>query len=135
MLGGNVRYYGAYASRNRKALRTARDALAVGESTEDENEAVPGALDKVIPRNATPLEAALPGSAEAVRRQAWARLIRRVFEVNPMVCPRCQLEMEAVALITEPAVIDKLLRHRNKYGLTSPFEANPPRAPPDDPPA
>jgi len=62
-------------------------------------------------------------------------LIRRVFEVNPMLCPRCQIEMEVVALITEPAVIDKILRHRRQHGLTSPFEANPPRAPPDDPPA
>jgi hypothetical protein len=129
-----IRYYGAYASRNRKALRTARDALAMGESAEDKNEAVADGAGTTRPECASPLEAALPGSAEAVRRQAWARLIRRVFEVDPMVCPRCKIEMEVVALITEPAVIDKILRHRKTYGLVSPFEANPPRAPPDDPP-
>jgi hypothetical protein len=54
-------------------------------------------------RTRRPFEAALPGSAEAVRRQAWARLIRRTFEVDPMVCPRCKVEMEVVARITEPA--------------------------------
>ena len=129
-----IRYYGAYASRNRKSIRAAREALAQ-QPSEDERESVPGVIDEALPGDEAPLEAALPGSAEAVRRQAWARLIRRVFEVNPMVCPRCQIEMEVVALITEPAVIDKILRHREKHGLTSPFEANPPRAPPDNPPA
>ena len=70
---------------------------------------------------------ARPGSAEALRRQAWARLIRKVFEVDPLLCPRCQVEMAVVAWITEPAVIDRILAHRRSRGLVSPFE---PRAPP-----
>ena len=37
-----------------------------------------------------------PGSAEALRRQAWARMLRKVFEVDPLVCPRCGVEMEVV---------------------------------------
>ena len=132
-----VRYYGAYASRNRRSLRAARDALAVGEPSTpcvDGPERASRAEGPPAFENATSLEPALPGSAEAVRRQAWARLIRRVFEVDPMMCLRCKIAMEVVALITEPAVIDKILRHSKAHGLTSPFEANPPRAPPDDPP-
>ena len=132
-----VRHYGAYASRNRKSIRTARDALAAGEPSTpcvDGPERASRVEGAVALENASPLEAALPGSAEAVRRQAWARLIRRVFEVDPMMCPRCQIEMEVVALIHQPAVIDKILQHRDKHGLTSPFEANPPRAPPDNSP-
>ena len=70
---------------------------------------------------------AAPGSAEALRRQAWARLIRKVFEVDPLVCPRCGVEMEVVAWITKPSVVDAILRHRREHGLVSPFEA---RAPP-----
>jgi len=42
---------------------------------------------------------------------------------------------EAVLLLTEPAVIDKILEHRMQHGLTSPLEVNTaPRASLDDPP-
>ena len=54
-------------------------------------------------------------------------MLRKVFEVEPLVCPRCRVEMEIVAWITESAVIDRILRHRLERGLVSPFE---PRAPP-----
>ena len=54
-------------------------------------------------------------------------MIRKVFEVDPLVCPRCGTEMEVVAWITQPSVVDAILRHRREHGLVSPFEA---RAPP-----
>ena len=73
------------------------------------------------------LDSTAPGSAQALRRQAWARMLRKVFEVDPMVCPRCSVEMEVVAWITKPTVIDAILSHRRERGLVSPFEA---RAPP-----
>ena len=68
-----------------------------------------------------------PGSSEARRRQAWARMLRKVFEVDPLLCPRCGVELEIVAWITKPSVVDAILRHRREHGLLSPFEA---RAPP-----
>ena len=37
---------------------------------------------------------------EAKRR--WAELRRRIFEVDPLACPRCGEEMRIIALITEP---------------------------------
>ena len=58
---------------------------------------------------------------------AWARLLARVFEVNPLLCPQCRHEMRVVGFVTQPAVIDKILAHRETKQLTSPFE---PRAPP-----
>jgi len=49
------------------------------------------------------------------RRQSWARLIQKVWEVSPRTCPRCQGEMKVVSVIVDPAVIDQILRHlRNK---------------------
>lgn len=62
-----------------------------------------------------------------IRRQAWARLIKKVFEVDPLACPRCGAEMVVVAWIHEPAAIDRILTHRRQHGLVSPFDA---RAPP-----
>jgi hypothetical protein len=61
------------------------------------------------------------------RRRSWARLLRRIYEVDPLVCPRCGEEMKVVAVITDPVVVDRILAHRREKQLESPFEA---RAPP-----
>ena len=90
----------------------------------------PPEAQELLPREVSfedPPAPAPPGSAAALRRQAWARMIRKVFEVDPLVCPRCGTEMEVVAWITQPSVVDAILRHRREHGLVSPFEA---RAPP-----
>ncbi len=107
-----VRYYGAYANRVRRTYRAPQDGI-VGE------------------RGATEAEQRMgvdPDDAFAVaRRQSWARLLQRVFEVDPLRCPTCGERMQIVGFITQPAVIDKILRHRREKQLTSPFES---RAPP-----
>ncbi len=48
--------------------------------------------------------------ARALRR-SWARLIKRIYEIDPLVCPNCGAEMKVVAFITEHEVVDKILRH------------------------
>ncbi len=42
-------------------------------------------------------------------RRRWAELLRRIFEVEPLECPRCGQTMRIVAFITEPQVIDRIL--------------------------
>ncbi|MFI0608786.1 MAG: hypothetical protein ACH37Z_12970, partial [Anaerolineae bacterium] len=39
-----------------------------------------------------------------------------IYEVDPLTCPRCGGEMRVIALIQEPAVIDKILRHLREKG-------------------
>ena len=58
--------------------------------------------------------------------QTWAMLIKRVYEVDPLACPRCGGEMKVVAFIDPPqvAVIEKILSH---CGLKQPSA---PRGPP-----
>ena len=46
---------------------------------------------------------------EATRR--WVALLRQIFEVDPLVCPRCAGPMRIVACITQSAVIDQILTH------------------------
>jgi hypothetical protein len=46
---------------------------------------------------------------EATRR--WAALLRQIFELDPLVCPRCAGAMRIVASITQAAVIDQILTH------------------------
>jgi hypothetical protein len=44
-------------------------------------------------------------------RKAWARLLSKVYEIDPMVCPKCGSEMEVIAVIQEPTEIDHIIRH------------------------
>ena len=36
------------------------------------------------------------------RKQTWARLLAKVHEVDPLVCPKCGSEMQVVAVIQDP---------------------------------
>jgi len=44
------------------------------------------------------------------RRKLWARLIRRVYEADPLLC-RCGQRMRVVGFITQAPVIRKILDH------------------------
>jgi hypothetical protein len=59
-----------------------------------------------------------------VLRRSWAQLIKRVYEVDPLVCPKCQGEMRIVAFIIDHDVVGAILRHLAKV------EARSPRGPP-----
>ena len=61
------------------------------------------------------------------RRQSWARLLRKVLEVDPLLCPQCQVEMKIVSVIIDPVVVDSILRHVEEGGGHDPHA---PRAPP-----
>jgi hypothetical protein len=41
----------------------------------------------------------------------WRELIKKVWEADPLLCPKCQKEMRIVALIDERDVIERILRH------------------------
>ena len=49
---------------------------------------------------------------EAARaRPTWARLIHKVYEVDPLECPKCKSPMRVIAHIDDKAVICKILTH------------------------
>lgn len=52
--------------------------------------------------------------------RAWAAMIRRIYEVDPLLCPRCGAGMRIIAFITEPEVIRKILRHLEARAIESP---------------
>ena len=63
----------------------------------------------------------------------WRELIKKVWEVDPLICQHCGAEMKLIALIDDDEVIEKILRHLELWpeqgGVASPSRA-PPR--PDD---
>ena len=38
-------------------------------------------------------------------------MIRKVYEVDPMVCPKCGGQMKVVAFITNYAAVDRIIDH------------------------
>ncbi len=75
---------------------------------------------------ASPIE---PVSAFAARaKAAWARLIRKVYEADPLECPKCHGPMRIIALINDPPVVRRILEH---LGLWQPeaMERSPPVPP------
>ena len=66
-------------------------------------------------------------AVSACRKQSWARLLRKLFEVNPLVCGRCGATMRVIVVITDPRVVDEILRHVESGRGHDPFES---RAPP-----
>jgi len=107
-----VRCYGAYSNRARGQRRKAEAQLQGNDSGETE-EAVP------------------PPPERAALRRRWANLIRRVYEVDPLVCPRCGSEMRVIGFITEQSVIRRILDHIRKRDRASraPPRVRPPVAP------
>jgi hypothetical protein len=95
-----TRLYGAYSNRARRLYRAGED----------------GAKVRILETERLPKS-----------RASWARLIRMVFEVDPLVCVRCGAQMKILSVITSPAVIDKILRHLRATGQEALFES---RAPP-----
>jgi hypothetical protein len=62
-------------------------------------------------------------------RSTWARLIRKIFEADPLLCA-CGGRMRIVSFITEPRVIDRIVRHLQsaRSKAQDPFEPRPPPA-------
>jgi hypothetical protein len=80
-----VRYYGLYANAHRGKVRKA--------------DCVPVALGMI--------EEELP----PIPAKGWAEMIRKVYEADPLRCPRCGGRMRVVAFLTEYAVVDRIIRH------------------------
>jgi len=49
-------------------------------------------------------------SAAELRRN-WARLIQKIYEIDPLICPKCEGEMRVISMIEDQAVIKKILQH------------------------
>jgi len=120
------RYYGYYANRTRGERRKAEAAVA--EPSVDTG--LP-ATDPALPEAGAVTIVAPDDFSRGEAKGRWAELIRLVYEVDPLKCPRCGREMRVIALIQEPAVIDKILKHLRDKGRDAragPWATGPPGA-------
>jgi len=84
------RYYGYYSNKSRSMRKKA-----------GADDAVPALMEPVL-------------TSRAMRKH-WARLIQKVYHVDPLKCPKCQGTMKIISFIEEPDVIRKILVHLNLW--------------------
>jgi len=65
------------------------------------------------------------------KRKAWARLIQKIYEVDPLTCPQCQGAMKLISIIDQPDTVKHILQH---LGLWETQKRPPPKinSPPSD---
>jgi hypothetical protein len=44
-------------------------------------------------------------------RKNWARLIQKIYEVDPLTCAKCQGSMRVIAFIEDEDIVKKILKH------------------------
>ena len=75
--------------------------------------------DELIPSILEP-----DGSTKEYRKN-WARLIQKIYETDPLCCPRCSGKMKVISVIEDEDVIKKILKH---LGLWEVKPRPPPKA-------
>jgi hypothetical protein len=102
-----VRYYGYYSNRSRGARRLIEN----GDDTA-----------ALIHIDEPP--------ANTRRKASWARLIQKVYEVDPLACVNCGSNMRIIARIDDAGVIERILKHLSVW---DPQPETPSTAGPDPP--
>jgi hypothetical protein len=52
-----------------------------------------------------------PQGDEKTFRRNWAWLIQKIYEVDPLICPKCKGTMRIINSIEDPSVIRDILKH------------------------
>jgi hypothetical protein len=80
-----IRYFGLYANAHRGKVKKASQVPVALGMTEEELRPIPS--------------------------KGWAEMIRKVYEVDPMVCPHCGGQMKVIAFLTDYAMVDRIINH------------------------
>jgi hypothetical protein len=109
-----IRYYGWYSNKKR-GLREKRCPELVEGKKPKKEQVSPG-----VPEPDTPYRRKC--------RMTWAALIKAVYEVDPLKCPKCGGPMKIVAFIEEPPLIERSY-DTARYGKKIPGRHLTPRRP------
>ena len=85
-----VRYYGYYSNKSRGMRKKA-----------DTDHQVPALVDSDISKKKF--------------RKNWSRLIQKIYNVDPLLCPKCKGSMRIISFMEDAAVIKKILKHLNLW--------------------
>ena len=45
------------------------------------------------------------------RKQMWAALLKKVWDIDALKCPKCGGRMKVISFIEQPSVIRRILKH------------------------
>jgi hypothetical protein len=85
-----VRYYGYYSNKSR--------GLRKRKNIDDE---IPSVINSDISKKQF--------------RKNWARLIQKIYNVDPLLCPKCSGQMSIISFIEDHSTIKKILKHLNLW--------------------
>jgi len=63
-------------------------------------------------------------------RKSWAQLIYQIYEVDPLLCPKCGSRMKFIAFVQDYVEIKKILKHLNHWPVEYPINKEGDRASP-----
>ena len=113
-----VRYHGVFAGRSRWHARlpappSKRDEVNAPQPQRGpENHSDPARGQAPGVSTATPDSQPDPPTPSRHRKNLpWAQLLRRVFFLDALKCPRCDTAMVVLALLNDPQVVRKILLH------------------------
>jgi Putative transposase len=108
----SIHYYGLYSSRCKAGWQLLPHVAHLAP------EAWKDSHTREVPSEPTPKQSLTV--RQRACRSAWARLIAKVYELDPLMCPRCGSEMKLIAVITDPSEVHTILRHLIKIGRAPP---------------
>ena len=79
-----VRYYGLYSNAHRGKMRK---------------------------REVSPSRPLIIEGEQYISSRGWAEMIKKVYEVDPLICPSCGGQMHVIAFIEDHKAIDKIIKH------------------------
>jgi len=95
----SIRYYGWYSNKNRGLRKNTETVTAATPNIADQD------WEKLEPESAYTKKC----------RMTWAALIKAVYEVDPLKCPKCGGTMKIISFIEDDATIQKILKHCGKW--------------------
>ncbi len=117
-----IRYYGVFANRSKcrdrlplPPLKT--DAAPADAGTDPGATPAPATATATgTPDNDNGKDPTAPASTPATRGRrprylSWACLLKRVLDVAALSCPRCHNPMVVLAFLSDPVVVEKILKH------------------------
>ena len=110
-----VRYYGFYSSVSRGKRKKS-----------DQDDLIPSILEPVEDPDFSG-----EGSSKEHRKN-WARLIQKIYETDPLCCPKCSGKMRILSFIEDPDVIKKILKHLGLWDIKARAPPKRANAPPPD---
>jgi hypothetical protein len=123
-----IRYYGHYSNKPR-GMRSRNAPESRGMGIPRSTGILPVSPTGVSPVEESTTESRQPQTqcSDRLARRRWAMLIQRVYNADPLLCPRCGGTMKIVAFIEahQQDIIRKILEHCGRW------QDPPPRGPPN----